>query len=195
MNKSILKTLAFFITLTLGVTICFIWYYSNIRSTKQIENNSLSSVSENQTAKLNNNSTESEISKLSKCDAKNSFDYPKSHWKGKRIISGGVVNQWIVCGNLPKYPKSAKDNRISGTVIVELIYDEIGKVIKAHAKSGNQLFYNSSIESAYETRFAPRLLGGSVYKVRGTLIYKFDIHKGTHLLDPSSPQNPFRKTY
>lgn len=193
MRKSTYRILVFLATLSLGIAISFIWHFSYSRSIKRIANISIQPVSETKYIKFNEELTKPWILKITPCDSKNSITYPSSDWKRKEIISGGVVNSWAICGNLPKYPKIAKDRNISGVVIVEIIIDEIGEVKEAHAKTGNSLLIKSAVDAAYQTRFCPRLLGGLVYKVKGTLIYRFDSDNGTWLQDPDASDNSFKK--
>lgn len=193
MKIPIFKVSVFTATLLLGIALSFAWYFSFCCSSQFRKINSVQSFAENQESKLYDKPIEPEISRIYECESKNPMTFPSSDWKGKGIISGGVLNQWIICGSLPKYPEKARIEEVSDVVIVEIIVDEIGEVKKAQAKYGNHLFFKSAVAAAYKTRFAPRLLGGEVYKVKGILMYKFDADNGTYLLNPNSPDNPFKK--
>jgi len=194
MRRSIFGLLIFIVTLSLGIITSFIWHFSYSRLTNEIETVSVETSLESKVIEVKTETTEPWILRISPCISENSITYPSSNWKGKNFISGGVVNRRAICGKLPAYPKSAKDEKISDVVTVEVLIDEIGKVKEARAKTGNPLLVKSAIEAAYQTRFTPTLLGGASYKMKGILMYKFDSEKGTWLQDPSAPDNPFRKS-
>ena len=55
-------------------------------------------------------------------------------------ISGGVLNGRAISLPPPAYPPIAKAAHASGTVTVQVVVDEDGKVISAHAVSGHPLY-------------------------------------------------------
>lgn len=90
-----------------------------------------------------------------------------------KIISGGVLNGKAISKPEPVYPASAKSVKASGTVTVEIIVDEEGKVISANAVSGHPLLRASAVSAAKQARFSPTLLSGQPVKVKGTITYNF----------------------
>ena len=88
-------------------------------------------------------------------------------------ISGGVLNGKAVSLPKPHYPPIARAARASGTVVVQVIIDEEGKVISARAISGHALLQASAVEAAYRAKFTPTRLEGQPVKVTGTLTYNF----------------------
>ena len=88
-------------------------------------------------------------------------------------ISGGVLNGTAVNLPTPVYPDAAKRMRISGTVAVEVVLDESGKVISAFAVSGPALLREAAIQAALKARFSPTKLSGQPVKVSGVINYKF----------------------
>ncbi len=193
MQKPIIRILIFLTTLCAGLAFYFIWYLPSSRSTQEITPVQVETSSEFTLTKVNNELAEPWIFKIAPCVSENSIKQPSSDWKGKGVISGGVVNRRAVCGALPEYPQIAKDKNISDVVTVNVLIDEIGEVKEAYAKSGNPLLHKFAVKAAYQTRFCPTLLGGASYKVKGILMYKFDSEKGTWLQDLSAPDNPFKK--
>jgi TonB family protein len=90
-----------------------------------------------------------------------------------RPISGGVLNGMAIELPKPVYPELAKRARATGTVTVEVMIDETGKVIAAKAVSGNSLLHRAAVDAAYQARFSPTLLSGRPIKVTGVINYSF----------------------
>jgi TonB family protein len=67
--------------------------------------------------------------------------------------------------------------RASGTVVVEVVIDENGKVISAQAVNGNTLLRDVSVQAAYRARFSPTKLSGQPVKVSGIINYNFNLPK------------------
>jgi TonB family protein len=88
-------------------------------------------------------------------------------------ISGGVLNGKAISKPAPPYPAIAKAARASGTVVVQVLVDESGRVTSARAVSGHPLLQQSAVQAAYQARFSPTLLSGQPVKVTGTIIYNF----------------------
>src|SRR6185369_9751802 len=60
----------------------------------------------------------------------------------------------------PEYPMIARKAHASGTVLVQVIIDEEGKVRAAAAVSGHPLLYGVSAAAARQTRFTPTKFNG-----------------------------------
>jgi TonB family protein len=74
----------------------------------------------------------------------------------------------------PEYPAAARDRRLSGIVIVKVLIDETGKVIRAQDMcQGPPFLSESSIKAALKARFTPTKLSGMPVKVNGVIQYKF----------------------
>ena len=93
--------------------------------------------------------------------------------KTSRTISGGVLNGKATSLPQPVYPAIAKAAHVSGTVTVQVVVDEEGKVLTAHAVSGHPLLQAAAVQAARQARFAPTKLSGQPVKVTGVLIYNF----------------------
>ncbi|HUQ30565.1 MAG TPA: energy transducer TonB [Pyrinomonadaceae bacterium] len=87
--------------------------------------------------------------------------------------SVGVVNGMASYLPKPVYTAIAKAARASGTVTVQVLIDERGKVISARAVSGNPLLLRESVQAAYQARFTPTLLSNQPVKVSGVITYNF----------------------
>jgi TonB family protein len=88
-------------------------------------------------------------------------------------ISGGVLNGKAISKPQPAYPPIAKAARASGTVTVQILIDESGRVVSAHAVSGHPLLQEAAVQAAYQARFTPTLLSGQPVKVSGVITYNF----------------------
>jgi TonB family protein len=73
----------------------------------------------------------------------------------------------------PDYPMIARKAHASGTVLVQVIIDEEGKVSAAAAVSGHPLLYGVSAAAARKTRFSPTKFNGKPVKVTGVISYNF----------------------
>src|SRR5712692_86516 len=73
----------------------------------------------------------------------------------------------------PPYPPLARQIRLQGAVQVQILVDETGKVMSAHAVSGSSFLTTGAEEAARRARFTPTLLNGQPVKVQGVITYNF----------------------
>jgi periplasmic protein TonB len=88
-------------------------------------------------------------------------------------ISGGVLNGKAISLPKPAYPPIAKAARASGTVVVQVLIDENGNVVSAHAVSGHPLLQGAAVGAARQAKFSPTKLSGQPVKVTGVIQYNF----------------------
>jgi TonB family protein len=88
-------------------------------------------------------------------------------------ISGGVLNGKATSMPAPVYPVIARAAHASGSVTVEVLIDEEGNVVAAHAVSGHPLLQAAAVAAARQASFPPTKLSGEPVKVSGALIYNF----------------------
>jgi len=91
----------------------------------------------------------------------------------KTVVSGGVLNGKAISKPQPAYPPIAKAARASGTVTVQILVDESGRVVSANAVSGHPLLQQAAVAAARNARFSPTLLSGQPVKVSGVITYNF----------------------
>ena len=84
---------------------------------------------------------------------------------------------------VPVYPAIARAARASGTVVVQLLIDEEGKVMAAVAISGHPLLYGASAKAARESVFTPTKLEGKAVKVTGVIHYNLRRSVSTEVAD------------
>lgn len=90
-------------------------------------------------------------------------------------VSGGVLNGKAISLPAPTYPEIARRMRTGGKVEVEVIVDENGKVISAHASSGPSALRDVAVEAALRARFTPTKLSGQPVKIAGRIDYNFTL--------------------
>jgi len=73
----------------------------------------------------------------------------------------------------PVYPMLAKQIRLSGTVNVQVLIDETGRVIQATTISGHPLFVEAAKRAAMQARFSPTVISDQPVKVSGVITYNF----------------------
>lgn len=91
----------------------------------------------------------------------------------KAQVSGGVLNGRAAKLVQPVYPPEALKAGVSGTVEVQVVFDEEGKVIWARAISGHPLLRTVCEDAARQSTFPPLKLSGQPVKVRGVVVYNF----------------------
>jgi TonB family protein len=96
--------------------------------------------------------------------------------KPPTVVSLGAVNGRAIDLPKPPYPAIAKPVGASGAVTVEILLDETGKVISAHAVSGHPLLRAAAVKAAYQARFSPTLLSKQPVKASGIITYQFTLH-------------------
>jgi TonB family protein len=88
-------------------------------------------------------------------------------------VTGKVINGVRISIPKPKYPKDARDQQISGSVIVNITIGEDGKVITACAVEGPPSLAHFSEMAALQALFTPTTLDGVPVKVSGVISYDF----------------------
>ncbi len=98
---------------------------------------------------------------------------PPPEAKPRAPISGGVLNGKAISLPKPAYPPIARAAHASGTVVVQVLIDENGRVVSAHAVSGHPLLTAVAVGAARQARFSPTKLSGQPVKVTGVIQYNF----------------------
>lgn len=102
----------------------------------------------------------------------NAEQTPKTQTE-RTVVSGGVLNGKAISKPQPPYPPIAKGSGASGTVKVQVVVDENGRVVSAKAISGHRLLRDAAMKAAQQARFSPTLLSGQPVKVSGLVTYDF----------------------
>lgn len=84
-----------------------------------------------------------------------------------------VLNSQAISLPPPNYPALARNIRLQGTVIVQVLINEDGNVISAKATSGHPILVPEAQKAAMRARFSPTVLGDQKVKVQGVITYNF----------------------
>ena len=90
-----------------------------------------------------------------------------------KVLPKNVINGDALFLPKPPYPPIAKRLGIEGTVNVQVLVDETGKVISAKAVSGNPALTRAAQQAALNARFSPTKIGEQAVKVSGVIVYNF----------------------
>ena len=90
-----------------------------------------------------------------------------------KVLPKDVINGEALFLPKPPYPPIAKQMGIQGTVNVQVLVDETGKVISAKAVSGNPALTRAAQQAALNARFSPTKIGEQAVKVSGVIVYNF----------------------
>lgn len=94
--------------------------------------------------------------------------------KDPPIRSLGVVNSKAKYLPAPPYPAAAIALNVQGSVTVQVLIDESGRVISANASSGHPLLRDAAQRAALNARFSPTYLSKVPVKVTGVIVYNFN---------------------
>jgi periplasmic protein TonB len=119
------------------------------------------------------NGTGQIISGPAKVDIKDEPPPPPPKPTPHAPVSGGVLNGKAIHLVQPPYPPIARSAHASGQVVVQVLIDENGNVVAAHATSGHPLLAAAAVNAARSSRFSPTKLSGQPVKVNGVIIYNF----------------------
>jgi protein TonB len=119
------------------------------------------------------NGTGSIVSAPAKVEIKDEPPPPPPKPTPHAPISGGVLNGKAVHLVQPPYPAIARSAHASGQVVVQVLIDENGNVVAAHATSGHPLLQAAAVNAARSSKFTPTKLSGQPVKVNGVIIYNF----------------------
>jgi hypothetical protein len=89
------------------------------------------------------------------------------------IVSKGPLTGKAIELPKPVYTAIARNTGTHGAVNVQVLIDETGKVVSAHAISGSPLLIGEAVKAAYRARFSPTRLGDQPVKVSGIITYNF----------------------
>lgn len=88
------------------------------------------------------------------------------------VLTGKAVNK-----PAPAYPAIAKAAGVQGSVTVQVLIDEQGRVLDAKAANGHPLLRQAAVQVAYKWKFTPTVLNGEPVKVTGVVTYNFTLNK------------------
>jgi len=93
--------------------------------------------------------------------------------KPPQVVSKGVITGLATYLPKPAYTAIAKAARAQGSVSIQVLIDETGRVISAKALSGSPFLTVEAQKAAMQARFKPTLLSNQPVKVSGVITYNF----------------------
>jgi protein TonB len=84
-----------------------------------------------------------------------------------------VLNSQAISLPKPNYPPLARQIGLRGTVTVQVLIDETGKVISAKAVAGHPVLIPEAQKAAMQARFSPTVISDHPVKVSGMITYNF----------------------
>jgi protein TonB len=100
-------------------------------------------------------------------------DPPPPPPQPKIVRTSTVLNSKALSLPKPAYPPLAKQIGQHGTVTVQVLIDETGRVISAQAIGGPPLLIAEAKKAALQARFSPTIIGEQPVKVSGVITYNF----------------------
>jgi outer membrane biosynthesis protein TonB len=194
MRKTIIRVVTFIFTLFIGFAALWVLHIFSSSSAQSVVSSPTDTSEISPKPKSNNlekDSTVGESIEISPCPDTNSRKHILNYQM--RSVALGVVNSKAICRNLPDYPTSLKNKNISGIVKVWVSINQEGEVVGVWSEMGHKLLRQSAEKAASQTRFPPLRLGGEAVRGVGVMIYQVDSERGVFLINPLSPQNPFKK--
>jgi TonB family protein len=90
-------------------------------------------------------------------------------------IGGDVKTARLLKSVPPVYPSFAKEQRISGDVVVDALIDATGKVTTMKVLNGPAVLHNSAMEALRQWRYQPATLDGTAVPMHLTVTIQFRI--------------------
>lgn len=97
--------------------------------------------------------------------------------KTPKVVHKGVITSQALELPRPTYPPIAKQMGIQGTVSVQVLIDESGRVVSAKAVSGSPFLLIEAQRAALQARFSPTVLNDQPVKVSGVITYNFVLNR------------------
>jgi TonB family protein len=90
---------------------------------------------------------------LSRAGASIAAPMPVSHMERVKPVQ-------VIPGAPPKYPAAAKSAGVFGTVVIDLVINEAGKIKSSHLVSGHPLLQSAAMQAVYTWNFKPATIDG-----------------------------------
>lgn len=90
-------------------------------------------------------------------------------------LPSSLISSKAISNPVPLYPEIGRRVGAQGTVAVQILIDEQGRVISAQATSGHPLLQKPAVDAARRARFSPTVLNGQPVRVSGVIYYNFKL--------------------
>ncbi len=98
---------------------------------------------------------------------------PPTPTPARVVKTSHVLNSEAKLLPKPTYPRMAVQIHLQGTVAVQVLIDETGKVVSAKAVSGHPILVPEAVRAAMGARFSPTIIGDHAVKISGVITYNF----------------------
>ena len=90
-------------------------------------------------------------------------------------VGGQVLTSRLINHPSPIYPPLARAARVQGTVILQVVVDESGRVRETKIISGHPLLTQAAVDAVQQWVYSPTLLNGEPIPVIGTVTVRFTL--------------------
>lgn len=90
-------------------------------------------------------------------------------------VGGDVKPPQLLYGPAPVYPPLARTSRIEGTVLIDAVISEAGKVVEERAISGPGLLMHAALMAVSRWRYKPTYLDGQAVSIRMHVTVRFHL--------------------
>lgn len=91
-------------------------------------------------------------------------------------LASSILTGKAITRKTPDYPALARQIRVEGSIVVEIVISPEGRVESARALGGHPLLTKSAVDAAYGWRFEPTILNGTAVRVTGVITFNFRIN-------------------
>jgi periplasmic protein TonB len=88
-------------------------------------------------------------------------------------VGGDVKEPQVIYAPQPAYPILAQTGKIQGTVVIDAVIDENGRVVQERAISGPALLMRAALNAVSQWRYQPTILDGQAVSIRMHVTVKF----------------------
>jgi protein TonB len=90
-------------------------------------------------------------------------------------LASTIISSKAISKPTPEYPALAIRMGVKGTVPVQILIDEHGRVVQAQATGGHPLLQKAAADAARRATFSPTILSDKPVKASGVIYYNFVI--------------------
>lgn len=102
-------------------------------------------------------------------------------------VKGNIMQGQRISGEIPQYPPEAKKKRVQGTVVIDALIDQEGKVGHLNVVSGPEMLRQSSLDAVKTWVYKPYLLNGEPVAVETTINVVYSLGDSKHFPPPPPP--------
>ena len=85
--------------------------------------------------------------------------------RGPMRVSKGVAQANRTKAGAPQYPQLARDARVQGTILLDVVIDKGGKVTNIKVLSGPAMLRQAALEAVQQWEYRPTLLNGQPVEI------------------------------